>query len=185
MGCTTGDAKQKRPEKKLDGNYTRMLRAILKQVLAANNPQDTSCTATCPLSRKTIQVIWARHAVHLCTFYGTPHTWPCKKQGRAAQTYIQQLCEDTGCLSLKTYLMMMNDKEEWRERVWDICATSAIWWWWYFSFICIYCPDFFSFFRIYIYIYIYIYKGRDRETDRFLVNCLVIFYSISHFCGVI
>ena len=25
----------------------------------------------------------------------------------------------------------MNDREEWRERVRDIRATSAIWWWWY------------------------------------------------------
>ena len=26
----------------------------------------------------------------------------------------------------------MNDREEWRERVRDIRATSAIWWWWWF-----------------------------------------------------
>ena len=25
----------------------------------------------------------------------------------------------------------MNDREEWRERVRDIRATSAIWWWWW------------------------------------------------------
>ena len=27
----------------------------------------------------------------------------------------------------------MNDREEWRERVRDIRATSAIWWWWWFG----------------------------------------------------
>ena len=26
----------------------------------------------------------------------------------------------------------MNDREEWRERVKDIRATSAIWWWWWY-----------------------------------------------------
>ena len=41
----------KRLEKKLDGNYTRMLRAILN-----NTPQDTNCTATCLLSRKLFEL---------------------------------------------------------------------------------------------------------------------------------
>ena len=61
------------------------------------------------------------------------------KAGRPARTYIQQLCEDTGCCP-EDLPRAMNDREEWRERVRDIRATSAIWWWWY----------------IYIYIYIYI-----------------------------
>ena len=51
--------------------------------------------------------------------------------GRAkAQTYIQQLCEDTGCCP-EDLPRAMNDREEWRERVRDICATSATWWWWW------------------------------------------------------
>ena len=41
-GCTTWTL-TKRLEKKLDGNYTRMLRAISNN----NTPQDTNCTATC------------------------------------------------------------------------------------------------------------------------------------------
>ena len=44
-GCTIWTL-TKRLEKKLDGNYTRMLKAIL------NTPQDTNYTATCLLSRK-------------------------------------------------------------------------------------------------------------------------------------
>ena len=48
------------------------------------------------------------------------------KAGRPARTYIQQLCE--GMLSLRA----MNDREEWRERVRDIRATSARWWWWWY-----------------------------------------------------
>ena len=45
----------KRLEKKLDGNYTRMLRAILNNP-GSNTPQDTNCTATCPLSRKLFKL---------------------------------------------------------------------------------------------------------------------------------
>ena len=52
------------------------------------------------------------------------------KAGRPARTYIQQLCEDTGCCP-EDLPRAMNDSEEWRERVRDIRATSAIWWWWW------------------------------------------------------
>ena len=51
------------------------------------------------------------------------------KAGRPARTYIQQLCEDTGFCP-EDLPRAMNDREEWRERVRDIRATSAIWWWW-------------------------------------------------------
>ena len=49
-GCTTWTL-TKRLEKKLDGNYTRMLRSILNKI-GGNTPQDTKCTATCHPSRK-------------------------------------------------------------------------------------------------------------------------------------
>ena len=52
------------------------------------------------------------------------------KARRPAQTYIQQLCEDKGCCP-EDLPRAMNDGEEWRERVRDIRASSAIWWsWW-------------------------------------------------------
>ena len=47
-----------------------------------------------------------------------------EKAGRPARTYIQQLCEDTGCCP-EDLPRAMNDREEWQERVWDIRATSA------------------------------------------------------------
>ena len=47
------------------------------------------------------------------------------RAGRPARTYIQQLCEDTGCCP-EDLPRAMNDREEWRERVRDIRATSAI-----------------------------------------------------------
>ena len=52
------------------------------------------------------------------------------KAGRPARTYIQQLCEDTGCCP-EDLPRAMNDREEWREKVRDIRATSATWWWWW------------------------------------------------------
>ena len=55
-GCTTWTL-TKRLEKKLDGNYTRMLRAILNWTSpGSSTPQDTNCTATCPLSRKLFKL---------------------------------------------------------------------------------------------------------------------------------
>ena len=54
------------------------------------------------------------------------------KAGWPARTYIQQLCEDTGCCP-EDLPRAMNDREEWRERVRDIRAASTIWWWWWYS----------------------------------------------------
>ena len=44
--------------------------------------------------------------------------------GRLARTYIQQLCEDTGCRP-EDLPEVMNDREKWRERVRDIRASST------------------------------------------------------------
>ena len=51
------------------------------------------------------------------------------KAGWPARTYIQQLSEDTGCRP-EDLPEAMNDGEEWRERVRDICAGSTTRWWW-------------------------------------------------------
>ena len=50
--------------------------------------------------------------------YGPP-TYGRAKAGSPARTYIQQLCEDTGC-SPEDLPEAMNDRENWRERVRDI-----------------------------------------------------------------
>ena len=77
------------------------------------------------------------------------YIYMCVCVGVHKSTYIQQLCGDTGCCP-EDLPRVMNDREKWRERVRDICATSAIWWWWY----------------IYIYIYIYIWKMyKSNRTD--------------------
>ena len=52
------------------------------------------------------------------------YIYVCVEAGGPARTYIQQLCEDTGCCS-EDMPEAMNDREKCRERVRDICATST------------------------------------------------------------
>ena len=59
-------------------------------------------------------------------------THGCARVGRPARTYIQQLCEDTGC-NPEDLPEAMNDREKWRETVRDIRAGGATWWWWCIS----------------------------------------------------
>ena len=134
-GCTTWTL-TKRLEKKLDGNYTRMLRAILNKSWQ-QHPTRHQLYGHLPHITKTIQVRRTRHAGHCWrsrdelirdVLLWIP-THGHAKAGRPAQTYIQQLCEDTGCYP-EDLPRAMNDREEWRERVRDIRATSMIWWWW-------------------------------------------------------
>ena len=92
----------------------------------------------CCFLNRSIQVRRTRHAGHCWRsrdelirdiLLWIP-THGCAKAGRPARTYIQQLCEDTGCCP-EDLPRAMNDREEWRERVRDIRAASTIWWWWW------------------------------------------------------
>ena len=91
-------------EKKLDGNYTRMLRAILNKSWR-QHPTRHQLYGHLPPITKTIQVRRTRHAGHCWRsrdeLIGDVLLWTPKhglaKAGRPARTYIQQLCEDTGC----------------------------------------------------------------------------------------
>ena len=141
-GCTTW-TQTKRLEKKLDGNYTRMLRAILNKSWR-QHPTRHQLYGHLPPITKTIQVRWTRHAGHCWrsrdelisdVLLWTP-THGRAKAGRPARTYIQQLCEDTGCCP-EDLPRAMNDREKWRVRVRDIRATSTTWWWWWSWSICL------------------------------------------------
>ena len=129
-GCTTWTL-TKRLEKKLDGNYTSILRAILNKSWR-QHPTRHQLYGHLPPITKTIQVRRTRHAGHCWrsrdefisdVLLWTP-THGRAKAGRPARTYIQQLWEDTGCCP-EDLPRAMNDWEEWRERVRDIRATSA------------------------------------------------------------
>ena len=134
-GCTTWTL-TKRLEKELDGNYTRMLRAILKKSWW-QHPTRHQLYDHLPPITKTNQVRRTRHAGHSWgsrdellsdVLLWTP-TYDQANAGRPARTYTQQLCEDTGC-SPEDLPEAMNDREKWRERVRDICAGGTTWWWW-------------------------------------------------------
>ena len=116
-GCTTWTL-TKRLEKKLDGNYTRMLRAILnkswRQYPTRHQVRRTRHAGHCWRSRDELisdVLLW------------TP-TCGRAKAGRPARTYIQQLCEDKRC-SPEDLPEAMNDREKWRERIRDIRASST------------------------------------------------------------
>ena len=126
-------------KKKLDGNYTRMLRAILNNSWR-QHPTKQQLYGHPPPITKPIQVRRTRYAEHYWrsrdelisdVLLWTPSHGRAKSE-RPAPTYIQQLCEDTGC-SPEDLPEAMNDREGWRERVKDIRAdgTTRWWWWWW------------------------------------------------------
>ena len=129
-GCTTWTLTI-RLEKKLHGNYTRMLRAILNKSWQ-QHPARCQLYGHLPPVTKTIQARRTRHAGHcwrskdeivsnvlLCTL-----AYSQSKAGRPARTYIRQLCDDTGC-NPEDLPEAMNDRETWRERVRDIRASRT------------------------------------------------------------
>ena len=129
-GCTTWTL-TKRLERRLDGNYTRMLRAVLNKSWRQHPTRPQLYGHFTPIT-KTIQVRRTRHAGHCWrskdelisdVLLWTP-TYGCARVGRPARTYIQQLCEDTGC-NPEDLPEAMNDREKWRERVKDIRAGGA------------------------------------------------------------
>ena len=131
-GCTTWTL-TKRLEKKLDGNYTRMLWAILNKSWRQHPPRNQLYGHLLPIT-KTIKVRRIRHAGHCWRsrdelisniLWWTP-TYSRPKAGRPARTYIQQLYEDTGC-SPEDLPEAMNDREKWRKRVRDIRACGTTW----------------------------------------------------------
>ena len=78
----------------------------------------STCNGSLYYSNKTFQLFTKDY------YYRAKSGWP-------ARTYIQQLCEDTGC-SPEELPEAMNDRENWRERVRDIRASGTTWWWWWF-----------------------------------------------------
>ena len=136
-GCTTW-TQAKRMEKKLDGNYTRMLRAILNKSWRQHPHTAAAVHGHQPPITKTTTIILARHGVHCWrsrdglisdVLRWTPSHGRAKAE-RPARFYIHQLCADTG-YSPEDLPKAIDDREVWRERVRNIHADSAKWWrWW-------------------------------------------------------
>ena len=131
-GCTTWTL-SKRMEKKLDGNYTRILREISNKSWRQHPTK--KLYGHLPPITKTIKVRRTRHVGHCWRskdeLISDVLLWISShgraKAARPARIYIQQLCADTGC-NPEDLLEAMDDREGWRERVRDIRADSPMWW---------------------------------------------------------
>ena len=117
-GCTIWTL-TKRLEKKLDGNYERMLRAILNKSWR-QHPTNHQLYSHLPPITKTILARRTRHTGHCWrsrdelisdVLLWTP-TYGRANARRPARTGIQQLCEDTGC-SPEDLPEAMNNREKW------------------------------------------------------------------------
>ena len=115
-GCTTWTL-TKRMEKRLDGNYTKMRRAILNKSWRQHTTKQQRYGHLPPIT-KTIKIRRTRLGGHCWrsrdelisdVLLWTP-SYGRAKVGRQARTYIQQLCADTGG-SPEDLPEAMDDKE--------------------------------------------------------------------------
>ena len=91
-------------EKKLDGNYTRMLWAVLNKSWSQHSTKQQLYSHLTPIT-KTIEVRQTKHAGHCWRskdeLISDILKWTSShgrvKAGQPTRTYIQQLCADTGC----------------------------------------------------------------------------------------
>ena len=120
----------KRLEKKLDGNYTRMLRAILNKSWR-QHPTRHQLYGHLPPIMKTIQIKRTRHA---------GHCWRSKDELISdvllwTPAYGKQKQDDQLEHTFSSYVRIpdvaMNGREKWRERVRDSRASGTTWWWWW------------------------------------------------------
>ena len=100
----------------------------IKQVLATTPHETPTIRTLAPhhenYTSSTNQTRWrSKDELISDVLLWTP-TYGCARVGRPARTYIQQLCEDTGC-NPEDLPEAMNDREKWRERVRDIRAGGA------------------------------------------------------------
>ena len=114
-GCTIWTL-TKRKEKKLDSNYTKMIRVVLNRSWRQHATKQQLYGHLPPIT-KTIQIRRTQHAGYfwrskdeliIDVLQWTPSHGRVKV-GRAARTYLQQLCGDTGC-RLEDLPRSMNDR---------------------------------------------------------------------------
>ena len=127
----------KHMEKKLDGNYTKMLHAVLNKSWN-QHPTKQQLYGHLPPISQTLQVSWRRRVEYcrrskdklisnilLCTLaHGHASVvWSVK-------TYLYQLHTDTDTrYSLEDLLGVIDDRDGWQESVRELCAVSVTWWW--------------------------------------------------------
>ena len=147
-----------------------MQRAIFNKSRRQPPLQGTNYKATCLPSRKlskldepnTQNTCWRSRDELISDVLPWTPSYGWAKAGRPIQTYVQQLCEDTG-YSPEDLPEAMSDREKWRERVKDIRFYGKTWWW---------------------YIYIYIYKYVCLCACVWMLNIRTEIQN-SHICGCV
>ena len=129
-GCTTWTL-TKRTEKKLDGNYTIMLRTVLK-TSRTQRPANQRLYNHLPSISKTNQIrhCWRSKDGLIRDILVVTPSHGQSGVGQQAKIYRQQLCTDTGC-NLETLWEAMVDRDEWQMRVREIHTSDTAWWWWW------------------------------------------------------
>ena len=125
-GCTTWTL-TKRVKKKLDGNYTRMLRPILNKFWRQQPTKQQLYDLLLFKSDDAGHCWRSLNELISDVLLWTPSHGRAKA-GRPARTYIQQLCADTRS-SLEDLPEAMDDRDRWWERIREIRACGATWWW--------------------------------------------------------
>ena len=126
-------------EKKLDGYYTRMLRAILNKSRRQYPTKQQLYGHQTPIM-KTIKIRRTRHAGHCWRsreeFISDVLQWTPSygraKAGRPARTYIRQISANTGCSPEDLPGAMRSS-----ERGSRISVLIAWWWWWWWWYVCV------------------------------------------------
>ena len=112
-GCTTWTLTRRRA-KKLDGNYTRILRAILNKSWKQHSTKKKLHSHLPPIS-KTIQIRLTRHVEHCWRrkdeLISDVHLWTLSQGHAKTWTY---LCTDTGC-RLEDLVRIARERERERE----------------------------------------------------------------------
>ena len=106
--------------KKPDGNYARMMQAVLNKSWKQHLTKQSLYGHLLPIM-KTIQVRRTRHARQcwrsndklISDVLLWTHSPEGAKVGQQARTYLQQRCADTGC-SLEDIPSAMDDRDRWR-----------------------------------------------------------------------
>ena len=135
-GCTTWML-TKHIEKKLNGNCTRMLQAMLNKSWKQHPIKQQSYSRLPPIL-KTIQIKQTRHMGHCWrskdnlisdVLLWTP-LYRCTSAWQPARTYLQQFCTDTGCSLGRP--AGSNGWQRWmQERFKEIRTSCMTSWWWF------------------------------------------------------
>ena len=131
----------KHVEKRLSGNYSRMLHAVLNKFWKQHSTKQQLYSHS-PLILQTIQVrqtryigyCWRSKDEHINNVFLLTLTQGCSSVGWPVRIYMHLLCVDTGC-NLEDMPRVMDDMDRWWARELHEINTTWWWWWWWWIYI--------------------------------------------------